>query len=116
MSLGPLGRTTDRAVAVLRIAGSFAARECLYTQKLSAERACSCGGTLHYQRLRAATVLSVCGRVTYARAYHAGCVCGQGCALLNEAYSLQPGRVSAGLAELLTLAGWNWVFTIVGAG
>jgi len=33
-----------------------------------AERACTCGGKVHYQRLRPATVLSVFGRVTYTRA------------------------------------------------
>lgn len=75
-----------------------------------AERACSCGGTLHYQRARAATVLSVFGRVTYTRAYYAGCACGQGCAPLDEQYGLQPGQVSAGLAELLTLAGVELAF------
>jgi len=43
-----------------------------------AEWPCACGGTLRYQRSRPATVLSVFGRVTYARAYYAGCACGQG--------------------------------------
>ncbi len=71
-----------------------------------AERACACGGKLHYQRLRPATVLSVFGRVTYTRAYYAGCVCGEGSAPVDDCYGLHPGQVSAGLAELLTLAGW----------
>ncbi len=75
-----------------------------------AERVCSCGGTLHYQRSRAATVLSVFGRVTYTRAYYAGCTCGHGCAPVDEAYGLQPGQVSAGLSELLTLAGVELAF------
>ena len=75
-----------------------------------AERACSCGGTLRYQRSRAATVVSVFGRVTYTRAYYAGCACGQGCAPLDETYGLQAGHVSAGLAELLTLAGVELAF------
>ncbi|CAG0936364.1 hypothetical protein TFLX_05236 [Thermoflexales bacterium] len=70
-----------------------------------AERPCDCGGTLRYQRYRPATLLSVFGRVTYKRAYYAGCVCGRGCAPLDEQYALQPGQVSAGLSELLTLAG-----------
>ena len=65
-----------------------------------AERVCSCGGKLQYQRLRPATVLSVFGRVTYTGAYYAGCVCGQGCAPVDERYGVQPGQVSAGLAEL----------------
>jgi hypothetical protein len=75
-----------------------------------AERPCACGGTLPYQRSRPATVLSVFGRVTYTRAYYAGCPCGQGCAPLDETYGLQPGHVSAGLAELLTLAGVELAF------
>ncbi len=75
-----------------------------------AERPCACGGTVRYQRCRPATVLSVFGRVTYERAYYAGCECGQGCAPLDEVYGLQPGQVSAGLAELLTLAGVELAF------
>jgi hypothetical protein len=75
-----------------------------------AERPCACGGTLRYQRSRSATVLSVFGRVTYARAYYAACACGQGCAPLDEQYDLQPGCVSAGLSELLTLAGVELAF------
>jgi hypothetical protein len=34
-----------------------------------AELPCACGGTLHYQRQREATVTSVFGRITYERAY-----------------------------------------------
>jgi len=75
-----------------------------------AERPCACGGTLRYQRSRPATVLSVFGRVTYTRAYYAGCACGQGCAPLDEQYGVQPGQVSAGLSELLTLAGVELAF------
>jgi hypothetical protein len=75
-----------------------------------AERPCVCGGTLRYQRYRSATILSVFGRVTYERAYYAGCACGHGCAPLDEQYSLQPGQVSAGLSELLTLAGVELAF------
>jgi hypothetical protein len=45
---------------------------------LVAEMACACGGTLHYQRQREATVTSVFGRITYERAYYAGCPCGKG--------------------------------------
>jgi len=74
------------------------------------ERPCECGGTLRYQRVRPATVLSVFGRVTYERAYYAGCVCGQGCAPLDQQYGLQPGQVSAGLAELLAWAGVELAF------
>jgi hypothetical protein len=75
-----------------------------------AERPCGCGGRLQYQRYRSATLLSVFGRVTYKRAYYAGCACGHGCAPLDEHYGLQPGQVSAGLGELLTLAGVELAF------
>jgi hypothetical protein len=75
-----------------------------------AERHCECGGTLRYQRSRPATVLSVFGRVTYERAYYAACACGRGCAPLDKQYGLQPGQVSAGLSELLTLAGVELAF------
>jgi hypothetical protein len=70
-----------------------------------AERPCACGGTLRYQRARSAMILSVFGRVPYERAYYAGCVCGHGCAPLDEQYGLHPGQISAGLSELLALAG-----------
>ena len=91
----------------LRQIGAEALSQWLSAAQLTpeAERPCACGGTLHYQRLRSATVLSVFGRVSYERAYYAGCTCGQGCAPLDDQYGLQPGQVSAGLSELLTLAG-----------
>ncbi len=69
------------------------------------ELACGCGGRLHYQRMRTASVISVFGRVAYQRAYYAGCRCGQGKAPLDEEYGLEPGAVTAGLSVLLGLAG-----------
>lgn len=69
------------------------------------EIACRCGGTLRYQRIRPATLVSVFGRVQYERAYYAGCQCHQGKAPLDERYGLEPGAVTAGLAALLSLAG-----------
>lgn len=71
---------------------------------------CPCGGTLTYQRRRAATVYSVFGPVRYKRAYYAGCVCGQGYAPLDERLGLQPGQVTAGLSELVALAGVELAF------
>jgi hypothetical protein len=70
-----------------------------------AELPCACGGTLHYQRQREATVTSVFGRITYERAYYAGCQCGQGRAPVDDQYGLVPGAVTAGLAALLGLGG-----------
>jgi hypothetical protein len=66
---------------------------------------CPCGGKLAYQRVRTAQVISVFSRVSYERAYYAGCQCGQGKAPLDEQFGLVPGAVTAGLASLLALAG-----------
>jgi len=71
----------------------------------ASEIACPCGGKLKYQRIRPATVISVFGRVTYDRAYYASCKCKQGLSPLDKQYGLEPGAVTAGLAELLALAG-----------
>lgn len=74
------------------------------------EIACSCGGVLHYQRTRPASVISVFGPVRYERAYYAGCSCKQGQAPLDEQYGLKPGAVTSGLAALLALAGIAFSF------
>lgn len=96
----------------LRQIGAEALSQWLGAAQLTpeAERPCACGGILHYQRFRSATVLSVFGRVSYERAYYAGCTCGHGCAPLDDQYGLHPGHVSAGLSELLTLAGVELAF------
>jgi hypothetical protein len=65
------------------------------------EIACGCGGTLHYQRMREAMVISVFGKTMYKRAYYAGCGCQEGRAPLDEQFGLDPGAVTAGLATLL---------------
>jgi hypothetical protein len=51
---------------------------------------CGCGGTWHNQRQREATVTSVSGRITYERAYYAGCQCGKGRAPVDDQYGLVP--------------------------
>lgn len=71
---------------------------------------CPCGGKLKYQRQRAAKIISVFGRVTYERAYYAGCPCGKGTAPVDDRYGLQPGKVTAGLATLVSLAGVEFSF------
>ena len=76
----------------------------------AAEMACECGDTLHYQRRRPATITTVFGKITYERAYYAGCTCGHGKAPLDEAYGLEPGAMSSGLAALLGLAGIEFGF------
>ena len=92
---------------VLRQIGAEALRLFLSTAQgtPSAERPCPCGGTLHYQRTRPATVTTVFGKIVYERAYYAGCRCGQGYAPVDEAYGLTPGAMSSGLVALLGLAG-----------
>jgi len=76
----------------------------------AAEIPCDCGDTLHYQRRRPATITTVFGKITYERAYYAGCTCGHGKAPLDEAYGLEPGAMSSGLAALLGLAGIEFGF------
>lgn len=75
-----------------------------------AEIECSCGGKLQYQRRRAATIWSVFGKVTYKRAYYAGCGCGRGYAIIDQRYGIEPGKVTAGLAHLLALSGIDKAF------
>ena len=75
-----------------------------------ADLPCACGGHVHYQRQRPATVTSVFGRLTYERAYYAGCTCGTGKAPLDEQYGLEPGAITSGLAALLALGGIEFAF------
>ena len=74
------------------------------------EISCECGGKLHYQRKRPAKVMSVFGWVTYERNYYANCGCGKGKAPLDEQYGLEPGKVTAGLAALIGMAGIELAF------
>jgi hypothetical protein len=74
-------------------------------REVETEIECQCGGKLKYQRRRAATIWSVFGKMSYERAYYAGCVCGKGCAVIDERYGIEPGQVTAGLAQLLALSG-----------
>lgn len=76
----------------------------------AAEIECECGGRMKYQRQREATIWSVFGKTSYRRAYYAGCRCGTGCALLDERYGIEPGKVTAGLAHLLGLSGIDQSF------
>jgi hypothetical protein len=71
---------------------------------------CACGGKLRYQRRREATLWSVFAKVVYQRAYYAGCVCGKGCAPVDQRYGIEPGKVTAGLAHLIALSGINKAF------
>lgn len=71
---------------------------------------CACGGQLKYQKMRAATIWSVFGKVVYQRAYYAGCACGKGHTPVDSRYGIEPGKVTAGLAHLIALSGIHKAF------
>ena len=97
---------------MMRAIGAEALSQILSTSggTLQAELPCECGGTLHYQRQRTATITSVFGRISYERAYYAGCQCECGQAPLDRKYGLVPGAMTSGLAALLSLAGIEFGF------
>jgi hypothetical protein len=74
------------------------------------EVACACGGQMCYQFKRPAVVISVFGRVSYRRRYHICKSCHHGQSLLDRRMGLGAGEVTAGLAELLALAGVEVAF------
>jgi hypothetical protein len=79
-------------------------------KEIEGEIECGCGGKMEYQRQREATIWSVFGKVKYARAYYAGCRCGHGKAPVDEQYGIEPGKVTAGLANLVGLSGIDKAF------
>jgi hypothetical protein len=102
-----IAQIEDNMREVLRRVGQQALGTFLSSMQATpaSEIECSCGGTLHFQRMRPATVISTFSQVSYERAYYAGCSCQQGKAPLDEQFGLEPGSVTAGLANLLSLAG-----------
>jgi hypothetical protein len=74
------------------------------------ERECACQGKSQYLFRREAVILSVFGRVRYKRRYHVCQECGSGQCPLDKRLHLAPGEVTAGLAELLALAGVETAF------
>jgi hypothetical protein len=71
---------------------------------------CVCGEEMKYLFKRAGTIISVFGRVSYRRRY---CVCPQchtGVSPLDKRMGIEAGQVTAGLAELLALAGVEVAF------
>lgn len=71
---------------------------------------CSCGQKMNYLFKREATILSVFGRVQYRRRYHTCATCHVGSAPLDGRLGIEAGQVTAGLAELLALAGVEVAF------
>jgi hypothetical protein len=72
--------------------------------------ACSCGAMADYQFRRAAQTFTVFGWVEYRRAYYLCAHCHRGQYPLDQRFGLEPGKVSAGLAPLLALAGVETAF------
>jgi hypothetical protein len=66
---------------------------------------CNCGWTAAYHFRREAKILSVFGWMSYRRAYYVCSDCHTGQCPLDQRLGLEPGQVSAGLAELLGIAG-----------
>ena len=71
---------------------------------------CECGEAMSYQCRRPATIVSVFGRVGYRRGYYLceGCHARQ--SPLDRRMGIEAGQVTAGLAELLALAGVEIAF------
>ena len=71
---------------------------------------CSCGGQASYQYCREGHLISVVNRVTYRRAYYLCPQCHSGKYPLDERLGLEPGKVTAGVASLLAIAGVETAF------
>lgn len=74
------------------------------------QKACPCGAMAKYQLRRTAKTFTVFGWVAYRRAYYLCAHCHRGQYPLDRRLGLEPGRVSAGLASLLALAGVETAF------
>jgi hypothetical protein len=99
---------------LLRVVGAEALGQMLerrdQRQVTEKTRSCGCGGTLTYQFRRRAVILSVFGQVGYQRRYYTCSSCHQGQAPLDKQVGIAAGEVTAGLAELLALAGVEVAF------
>ena len=93
---------------MLRQVGARCVGEYLTAQESrypAATVACACGGKAEYVCRRQAKILSVFGWVSYRRAYYICSRCHTGQCPLDQRLGLKPGQVSAGLADLLGIAG-----------
>jgi len=66
---------------------------------------CACGGLARYERMRAATVTTLLGRITLERALYACPQCGERQAPLDQQLQVAAGGLSLGLQEVLALLG-----------
>lgn len=71
---------------------------------------CACGEAMSYVCLRPATIVSVFGRVSYRRGYYLCEQCHARQSPLDRKLGIEAGQVTAGLAELLALAGVEIAF------
>lgn len=71
---------------------------------------CTCGEAMTYQCTRPATIVSVFGRVGYRRGYYLCEECQARQSPLDGRIGIEAGQVTAGLAELLALAGVEIAF------
>jgi len=74
------------------------------------KKECECQGKQEYLFRREAVILSVFGRVSYKRRYYVCRDCDSGHCPLDKRLHLAAGEVTAGLAELLALAGVETAF------
>lgn len=74
------------------------------------EVVCECGEAMSYLCKRPATIVSVFGRVSYRRGYHLCEQCHARQSPLDRKMGIEAGQVTAGLAELLALAGVEIAF------
>jgi len=74
------------------------------------EVVCACGEGMTYQCKRQATIVSVFGRVSYGRGYYLCEYCHARQSPLDGRMGIEAGQVTAGLAELLALAGVEIAF------
>jgi hypothetical protein len=75
------------------------------TEPFEKGMSCECGGQQENQICRGAVILSVFGRVRYKRRYYTCAHCASGQVPQDRRLGLSAGEVTAGLAELLALAG-----------
>jgi hypothetical protein len=98
---------------IVREVGSQALRQYLAQQDeqlRAGEAVCACGETMSYVCKRPATIVSVFGRVGYRRGYYLCEACHARQAPLDRRMGIEAGQVTAGLAELLALAGVEIAF------
>ena len=79
-------------------------------EPLEKSKPCECEGEQRYMFRRKAVIVSVFGRVSYKRRYYSCASCGKGQAPLDKRMKIGAGEVTAGLAELLALAGVEAAF------